>query len=340
MRHAGIIGMGEVGLVVAEYLARNPEVALTAFCEIDADRLAQAGKLFPDTRAYRDHRDMLERERLDFVCVLSSNHVHKDHVVDCAAHGIAVFCEKPIALTAEDGYAMVAAVEQAGVFNMVNFTLRLGAGYVALKTLTDSGRLGRPLACWAHALRGYGLHAGGARHPAVQRPDLSGGWLLHHSIHQLDLLRWLGGDVSAVDCRTISTTPAQHSEELIFGLLLFASGGLGQLTDCNVARRQSCAGVVGERGTAVLSERMPMESDLSITMEDKTTETVTCTETYDRKHHKSLDSFLDALRHGRKPCADMRDGWEALRIALACRRSALEKRNILIQEIHSKGGQV
>lgn len=340
MWSAGIIGMGEVGLVVAEYLVRNPEVALAAICENNADRLSQAGRLFPAACAYRDHREMLGRERLDFVCVLSSNHVHKEHVVDCAAHGVAVFCEKPIALTAEDGYAMVAAVEQAGVFNMVNFTLRLGAGHVALKTLTDSGRLGRPLACWAHVLRGYGLHAGGARHPAVQRPDLSGGWLIHHAIHQIDLLRWLGGEVTAVDCRTLSTTPDNNSEELVFGLLSFASGGLGQLTDCNVARRQAQAGVVGEQGTAALSERTPMEYDLGITMEDKTTETVICRETHDRKHHKSLDSFLGALRCGHKPCADMRDGWEALRIALACRRSALEKRSIAIQNINSKGGRV
>src|SRR5689334_7900981 len=92
--------------------------------------------------------------------------------------------------------------------------------YRKMRQLVDDGTLGQLLAVWAAVHRGYGLYGSGERHPAIARPEESGGWIVHHMCHITDWCIWLAGQVEEVYMLTRTTAPTElSSEELIFGTI-------------------------------------------------------------------------------------------------------------------------
>ena len=69
-----------------------------------------------EVNSYIDYREMLDREDLDLISVVTSDHVHTQIVIDAAEAGVkGIVCEKPIATTLADADRMIEAVEQAGI---------------------------------------------------------------------------------------------------------------------------------------------------------------------------------------------------------------------------------
>ena len=128
--------------------------------------------------------------------------MHHDIVLAAAAAGKMVVCEKPLAMSVAEGEEMVAAVEKAGVANMVSFNYRRVPAVSLAKQIIDEGRVGRPFHYRATYNQDYTISAdvpqGGM---ALWRLDAkvagSGvtGDLLAHSI---DTAEWLNGPIRRV----------------------------------------------------------------------------------------------------------------------------------------------
>jgi predicted dehydrogenase len=124
-----------------------PETEVVAICELDATLFDQFDERWhhrwPSVARYTSYREMLERERLDLISVVTSDHRHADIVVDAAKAGVkGVFCEKPIATTLADADRMIEAVEKNGAKMVVNHSRRWFPDYVRARDLVRSGRLG------------------------------------------------------------------------------------------------------------------------------------------------------------------------------------------------------
>lgn len=94
----------------------HPQTELLAGCETNAERLEAFGKRYGVTALYTDYREMLEKERLDFVAVATRTDIRPDvtcRAVACGAKGI--MTEKPMAHTLAEADRMVEACAQAGV---------------------------------------------------------------------------------------------------------------------------------------------------------------------------------------------------------------------------------
>jgi predicted dehydrogenase len=101
------------------------------------------GKRWPNVRRYTDYREMIERENLDLISVVTPDHVHADIVVDAANAGVkGIFCEKPIATTLADANRMIEAVERTGAKMIVNHSRRWFPDYLRAKELLRTGKLG------------------------------------------------------------------------------------------------------------------------------------------------------------------------------------------------------
>jgi predicted dehydrogenase len=100
--------------------AATPRTQVVAVCDLVPD-LCQAfrtcwASVWGEIAVYADHREMLERERLDILSVVTSDDRHADIVVDAVHGGVrGIFCEKPIATSLADADCMIAAVERARV---------------------------------------------------------------------------------------------------------------------------------------------------------------------------------------------------------------------------------
>jgi predicted dehydrogenase len=149
-----------------------------------------------------DLDSLLRTDGLEAVVVCSPTVQHRGHVAAAAAAGLHVLCEKPLATTADDGLAAVAACRETGVQLHVAFVSRFLPHVRSVKHTMDSGALGDVV----------GLRAGNRGRPPLppsypawitRREDSGGGALIDHSVHLTDLVRHLTGrEVTQVAAET------------------------------------------------------------------------------------------------------------------------------------------
>jgi predicted dehydrogenase len=167
---------------------------------------------------------------VDVVWICTPTNTHRALVEAAAAAGVAIYCEKPLATTIDDVLAMDAAVEEAGVANQVGLVLRAEAPFVTLqKLLADgAGQLGRPMTAILRddqffPIRGQYTSMGGGDWRA-DVTQAGGGALLEHSIHDLDVLAWLLGPITEVNCRMSNFAGHEGIEDLAVATLVHDGG--------------------------------------------------------------------------------------------------------------------
>jgi predicted dehydrogenase len=176
----GIIGLGGMGHQHTLTCHEMPNVQVVAGCDVmESQRTRWQERFgFPDEAVFESYHDMLSAHRLDAVIVATQADVHRDPVVDAAAQGVHVFCEKPLALDLVEADDMVAACEAAGVKLAVNHIKRGSRGSEIAQKLIDDGEIGE-----VYLVRG---EAKGRR--------WAGSELMEMGTHLFDWLRFLFGD--------------------------------------------------------------------------------------------------------------------------------------------------
>ncbi len=314
----GIIGFGSMGQFMAELFNQIEGVDVAGVAEIAAVniRAAEARGL----PVYADYRRLLDQP-LDGVYIATPNALHKENVLAAAERDIPILCEKPIALTLADADEMVRAVETAGVPTVVNFKLRFSEALEGLRAYLAGGELGHLLACWIRNFRGYGFYGAGVRHQAVMRPDLSGGWVVHHTIHAADWLVFIGGPLASVVGRTFRSAPDAPGPEGMLGLLNFAGGAVGHLADSVVGYRERAAGLVGTRGTVTYGK----EGVVRFHAETETAESgqeVLRPASHHGSERAVARHFVAVVRGEEEPRVGLPEGRYALKVVLALLESA------------------
>jgi predicted dehydrogenase len=121
-----------------------PSTGVAAVCDVVPESTQRYASLWGSVPAYTDYRQMLERERLDLLSIVTPDHLHADIFVDACAAGVkGIFCEKPIATTLADADRMIAAAAKHGVKVVVNHTRRFDPFYRQAKWLIDEGTIGK-----------------------------------------------------------------------------------------------------------------------------------------------------------------------------------------------------
>jgi predicted dehydrogenase len=189
---------------------------------------------------------------VDAVYVTAWTAEHRRLVDKAAAAGVAVFCEKPLAFDAATAEHMAASVARAGVVNQVGFVLRFLPSFRWLRQLVRDGRAGRVLAVVFRDdqyIPDQGIYGSAWRTDAT----IAGrGTLLEHSIHDVDILQWLLGPVSAVSATTRAIHGHDGIDDVGVARLDFAAGPAATLTSVwhDVLERPSL------RRVEVLCERL------------------------------------------------------------------------------------
>ena len=188
----GVIGTGYIAtarhLPALEKLQDEGQVKIVAVCDVGPEKLRRAADKFHVPLAFADYRDMLALDEVDAVFVCTPNFQHCQPVLDAFAAGKHVLCEKPLALNAAEGAAMVAAGRAAGKQFQVGYNLRFGSGAQAIRRFMDDGRLGEIYHVRAQALRRRGIPSHGH---FTDKSKQGGGPLIDIGAHVLDLSLWL-----------------------------------------------------------------------------------------------------------------------------------------------------
>jgi predicted dehydrogenase len=176
---------------------------------------------------------MLQEEKLDIVSIATPNKFHAPLTVAALEAGNHVLCEKPMAMSADEARAMLAAARKAGKRLMVNFSYRFTEQSQALKDRVDAGELGDVYfarTVW-HRRRGLPKFGGWFGQKGLS----GGGPLIDLGVHRLDLALWLMGYPKPVwvmgsTYNPIATALAEEQgvdydvEDLAVGLIKFDNG--------------------------------------------------------------------------------------------------------------------
>jgi predicted dehydrogenase len=207
---------------------------LVAVSDVNEPRMDQtiemAQKIDANQKPERilDYRKMLERKDLDGVVIATTQHWHGLPHIHAAQAGKAIFVEKPLSHTVEEGRAMVRATKKYNVLSMMGTQQRIGPHYQQAVQLVQSGRLGKValVECWNYHNTGArvgrsqdsevpaGLHWDMWLGPAPYVPynrsrmsnswwfDYAGGMMTNWAIHHIDIILWAMNSYSptAVAC--------------------------------------------------------------------------------------------------------------------------------------------
>ena len=185
----GLIGCGEIGRLRAEGLRRSGR-RLVAVSDIDAGRAACVAA---GARVEGNWRDLIQRPDVDAVIVSTPPSLHAEMTIAALRAGKHVLCEKPLARTAEECRAMVAAAEENRRFLATGFNYRFYPSVLKARELLDSGLIGK-----VDHIRSYAGYSASAHNHAWLHDAgvMGGGALRDNGIHLLDLTCYFLGDVA------------------------------------------------------------------------------------------------------------------------------------------------
>lgn len=175
----------------------------------------------------------------DAVYICTWTNEHPRLVAAAVDRGLAVFCEKPLAITTAAAEHMAALVAQAGIVNQVGLVLRRSAAYNWARHLIDDPRAGRVMTVVFRDDQFIPIQGHYASTWRADKARVGAGTLLEHSIHDVDMLRFLVGDVRRVSANTANFHEHDGVEDVANATLVFDSGAIGTLTSVwhdNLAR--------------------------------------------------------------------------------------------------------
>jgi predicted dehydrogenase len=140
----GIVGLGGMGRVLFNAALPHPDFVVTRAADLDPDTIARLRADHPDVAFSTEPSDVIGADAVDAVYIATSPGTHASFAVPALEAGQAVFCGKPLAVSAADGDAMASAARASGRAAVVNFSLsdRQSTRYVEAAIVYLSGVVG------------------------------------------------------------------------------------------------------------------------------------------------------------------------------------------------------
>lgn len=313
----GVIGAGVIGQVHlrAYAAAGTPPVAVT---DTDTGR-AQAAAERHGLMAYPDLAAMLAEADLDAVSVCTPPATHLPVVLDALAKGVAVLCEKPMALTEKECATMIAAAADAGLLLSIGFCHRFQPEIEAIRAAVLDGRIGTVLGFHNR----FSGHLADVEHRWFSDPGMAGGGVLVDTCsHSVDLFRYLVGEVGDVRALTATTAtalgPAVAVEDTAVLSLRSTGGVLGTIeASWRTRPGQATVALHGTHGALRFDYRT---RSLTYMAPDGETDLL-AVEPADRFERQAAH-FLRCVQGFEQPRVTAHDGAAAVAILTAAYRSA------------------
>lgn len=221
-----VIGAGAIGRTHIDRIRRAPELELAGIADpSDAGHALAESLGVPWTP---DHLAALDRFVPQGVVVATPNAAHVPMALDCLSRNVSVLVEKPVADSVDEARQLVDAVSASGSSSakvLVGHHRRHNPINRQARDLVTSGRLGRIVGVNAMACF-YKPHS---YFDVSWRTQPGGGPVLINLIHEIDMLRFLCGEVSHVQALSSNAVRGFEVEDTAGALLHFADGAIGTL---------------------------------------------------------------------------------------------------------------
>lgn len=319
-----VIGCGSIGKRhIANLRALGARQILA--CDVRPDRIQEAVSQFGVQAVGGLEAAWEHRPDVALITVPTSLHVPLG--LEAAARGCHLFIEKPLADRLDGVDRLLGVVRQRRLVTLVGCNMRFHPGLVTTKRLLEDGAVGRIAAVrvevghylpdW-HPWEDY-------RETYSARQDLGGGIILD-AIHELDYIRWLVGEVTAVACFSGRLSGLEIDTEDTAALLLrFAGGAIGEVhMDCIQRTYSRTCHVVGTAGTIRWDCAAGEVRCYSVASHDWQVYGAPDGWQPNDMYLDEMRHFLECLAGAARPAQDAEAARRVLEIALAAKRSADE----------------
>jgi myo-inositol 2-dehydrogenase/D-chiro-inositol 1-dehydrogenase len=333
----GVLGVGRIGKIHIENLAnRMPGVEVVAASDVVAEELATVAAKYSIPKKFADYREVLALPDVDAVAICTSSDTHYQMILDAAAAGKQIFCEKPIDLAVPKIQTIIDEVTKHRVQLMVGFNRRFDPNFLKLRETVAAGKIGQP-----HMLRITSRDPGP---PPEQYIRASGGIFLDMTIHDFDMARYLmGSEITEVYAKaTVLVDPMigrAGDWDTTIVTLTFANGAFGAIDNSRKAiyGYDQRAEVFGSEGMVAVQNNMP---DTHIHADSKGIHSALplhfFLERYMESYLREMRAFVDAVVSDKPVPVGARDGLAATIVGLAAAKSARENRPVQVGEISAR----
>lgn len=219
------MGAGYFSRFQYEAWTRIPEVEMAAIYNRTEDKARAMMAQFTVPRFYRDWREMIDRERPDFIDIITPPETHEEMCAYAASRGVHIICQKPLAPDFESARRIVESARSAGVRFMVHENWRWQPWYRKIKEIQQRGVIGE--FTHIHFLMrmgdGWREDAYLDRQPFFrQYPKLL---VYETGVHFIDTFRYVLGEVTKVFAHLRRLNPVIRGEETGQVFFSFANGG-------------------------------------------------------------------------------------------------------------------
>ena len=332
-----VLGVGRIGKIHTENLAnRIPATEVAALADVLPDELAAVAAKFAVPRTFSDYRRALELPDVDAVAICTPTNTHCQIILDAAAAGKHIFCEKPVELAIEKIQQVNQEVEKRGIQMMVGFNRRFDANFLKVQQMVKSGKIGVP-----HVLR---ITSRDPSPPPESYIRGSGGLFLDMTIHDFDMARYLlGSEVNEVYARAnVLVDPVFEKAgdwDTAIVMLAFQNGALGTIDNSRKAvyGYDQRVEVFGSEGMVAVNNNTP---DNHVYLDRTGTHSSLplnfFMERYTESYLREMQAFVDSVRENKPVPVTGNDSLAAVVIALAAAKSVNENRPVKLAEIHSR----
>jgi predicted dehydrogenase len=304
----------------ASVFSRINGAELAAIADSNPERLESVKAQFPEVPAfYGDYIALLEHSDIDGVIICSSNRDHLPIALECSKRGKHILCEKPLGPTVEQSQQIIDACRDAGVTLMTAFPVRFSPSIQRTRDMIQAGELGR---VFGGSCSNHGQMPGGW---FVEKELSGGGAVIDHTVHVVDVLRWmLEDEVDSVyaefDTRLHPDLKVEDVGQLI---LRFKKGAVVSL-DTSWSRPKSFS-IWGDVKIALKGEQANVTLDCfpqQINHYDDRAMKHSGFNMGEDLDHLMVQEFVDAVHEERTPLVTGEDGLKAVEVAMAAYKSA------------------
>lgn len=331
MIRIGLVGSGFMGRTHAAAWAKTD--AIVAGVLSKHGQSAQALAKECAAQVYNNLAAMLHD--IDVVDICTPTYLHHEQVLQAAAAGKHIVCEKPLARTVAQGQEMIQACQAAGVKLLVAHVVRYFPEYAQAKAQVAGGQIGKPAVI--RLTRGT-FQPKKAQENWFVEFDKSGGMMLDLMIHDFDYARWVGGEVESVFAKKMGNSHPHAKGDYGLVILKHRNGTLSHVegswayppplfrTRFEIAGSEGLIEFDSQKRAAISHHLHQDESDVPDVP-------LPSSPLSEDPYHTQLNAFYHHLVHDKPIRVSERDGLAALQIALAAIDSAESGRAIQLQPL-------
>lgn len=224
--NVGVIGLGHLHPVsYMPHFAKCEKTKVVAASDENEELRGSFTKQF-GVKTYADWRKLLAEEKIDIAFIFLPHCDCDQAAAVCAARGIHVVVEKPVASTSEKARRIAEACAKNNVLFSTPYLWRYHPVTRKMKEAIDAGFLGQIVGCEGRCAAG-GLHRYIEGHSEwmLDKEKSGGGPMYNLGVHWIDLFRWLlGSEISEVTGKNVHVNKSYNIEDNSFAIATFENG--------------------------------------------------------------------------------------------------------------------